>query len=517
MIAALQWVKKNIEAFGGDTSRVTIFGESAGGIAVSMLAASPLAKGLFQRAISESGGNFQPPKFANEGGQNGMPLKLAEKQGEQFLSSLGTTDITAARTLERASSFRRKPALRLSARFWPVYDGYVLPGDQYELYEAQPLQRHTRPDRHEFRRRRAVRPARRDRDLVRHPGSRRLRPEGERHSRRLSERQRRRSRHQQQESLSRYGVRVADLGLGTTAIAGRQESRLMCTTSIIAPPRIARTEPLTAPRCPTCSAISIPARARRRPRTRPCPTQMSIYWVNFAKSRRPERARAAHLAGVHREHSAGAVHRRHHRAEAGAQPAAVAGAERLLLLAARRGAEEVGKNATSNTQGTRADARGAATPAHLPWSARSTSIAPRRRSRSPPTDGVAPAAAFPGWPNCKDRTIYYWDGTAFQPAARFTGSLIKLVPTEWGPPTFEIDGIKMLPTAKVSPYADAERKVELDPTARQAWFWIPAVGWATSPPGACRERPREVLSFEKNPDVLWLRSLNPWSPGPAAR
>ena len=45
--------------------------------------------------------------------------------------------------------------------------------------------------------------------------------------------------------------------------------------------------------------------------------------------------------------------------------------------------------------------------------------------------------------------------------ARFTTSLIKLVPTEWGPPTFEIDGIKMLPTAKVSPYEDAGRKVGL--------------------------------------------------------
>ena len=58
-------------------------------------------------------------------------------------------------------------------------------------------------------------------------------------------------------------------------------------------------------------------------------------------------------------------------------------------------------------------------------------------------------------------------GETFQPAARYTTSLIKLVPTDWGPPTFEIDGIKMLPTAQVSPYADAERKVELIRAARQ--------------------------------------------------
>jgi len=61
----------------------------------------------------------------------------------------------------------------------------------------------------------------------------------------------------------------------------------------------------------------------------------------------------------------------------------------------------------------------------------------------------------PFLPACKERTVYYWAGDAFQPAARYTNSLIKLVPTEWGPPTFEIDGIKMLPTAQVSPFADA--------------------------------------------------------------
>src|SRR3546814_18035592 len=59
--------------------------------------------------------------------------------------------------------------------------------------------------------------------------------------------------------------------------------------------------------------------------------------------------------------------------------------------------------------------------------------------------------------SCKDRTIYYWDEDRFAPAARFANSLIKLVPTEWGAPTFEIDGIKKLPPAQVSPYDDATR------------------------------------------------------------
>ena len=68
---------------------------------------------------------------------------------------------------------------------------------------------------------------------------------------------------------------------------------------------------------------------------------------------------------------------------------------------------------------------------------------------------------YPFLESCKDRTIYHWTGEGFAPVSRFTKSLIKLVPTDWGAPTFEIDGIKMLPTALVSPYADAERKVGL--------------------------------------------------------
>ena len=119
--------------------------------------------------------------------------------------------------------------------------------------------------------------------------------------------------------------------------------------------------------------------------------------------------------------------------------------------------------------------------------------------------------SFPYLERCKDRTIYYWTGTAFEPAARFTTSLIKLVPTDWGPPTFEIDGIKMLPTANVSPYADAQRKVPwcslatksmLDTCGGLGYFaaWCLAGG------------ARQVTSYEKSADVMWLRALNPWSP-----
>ncbi|MEA3174881.1 MAG: uncharacterized protein QOF42_2292 [Gammaproteobacteria bacterium] len=123
-------------------------------------------------------------------------------------------------------------------------------------------------------------------------------------------------------------------------------------------------------------------------------------------------------------------------------------------------------------------------------------------------------ARFPYPAHLNDRAIYFWSGEEFQPASRFSGSLIKLVPTDWGPPTFEIDGIKMLPTAKVSPYADAERKVALiQPRGKVILDCCGGLGyfaaWCVSG-GA-----KQILSFEKNPDVLWLRSLNPWSPAPA--
>ena len=85
------------------------------------------------------------------------------------------------------------------------------------------------------------------------------------------------------------------------------------------------------------------------------------------------------------------------------------------------------------------------------------------------------AQRFPYLSVCKERTIYYWSGEQFEPIARYTTSLIKLVPTQWGAPTFEIDGIKMLPTLRISPYEDARQKVV---------FWTPVAAWDISPRGA---------------------------------
>jgi hypothetical protein len=118
---------------------------------------------------------------------------------------------------------------------------------------------------------------------------------------------------------------------------------------------------------------------------------------------------------------------------------------------------------------------------------------------------------FPYPDTCKDRTVYYWKDGAFQPVSRFTASLIKLVPTDWGPPTFEIDGIKMLPTATVSPYADAERKVGLiQPRGKIILDTCGGLGYFAA--WCLRGQAQRVHSYEKNPDVIWLRRVNPWSP-----
>ena len=118
---------------------------------------------------------------------------------------------------------------------------------------------------------------------------------------------------------------------------------------------------------------------------------------------------------------------------------------------------------------------------------------------------------YPWLENCKERTIYYWEGAVFKPVACFTTSLIKLVPTPWGPPTFEIDGIKMLVSSQVSPWADAQRKVGLiQPRGKVVLDTCAGLGYFAA--WCLQGRAAQVLSCEKNPDVIWLRSLNPWSP-----
>ncbi|HTQ36187.1 MAG TPA: hypothetical protein VMH77_04060 [Steroidobacteraceae bacterium] len=111
----------------------------------------------------------------------------------------------------------------------------------------------------------------------------------------------------------------------------------------------------------------------------------------------------------------------------------------------------------------------------------------------------------------KERTVYGWNGRQFEPLARFDAGLYKLVPTDWGPPTFEIDGIKMLPTAQRSPFEDAREKVALvEPRGRRVLDCCGGLGYFAH--WCLVEQASEVLSFEKSAAVLWLRAVNPWSP-----
>jgi para-nitrobenzyl esterase len=132
MIAGLEWIQKNITAFGGDPNKVTIFGESAGGIAVSMLCASPLAKGLFHGAISQSGGSFGPTRPTTYPGENMKTMKQAEQAGIEYAQKVGAPSISEMRKIEAG----KLPMGMGMGGAWPIVDGYVIPDDQYRLYDS---------------------------------------------------------------------------------------------------------------------------------------------------------------------------------------------------------------------------------------------------------------------------------------------------------------------------------------------------------------------------------------------
>ncbi|MEK7486086.1 MAG: SAM-dependent methyltransferase [Planctomycetota bacterium] len=123
---------------------------------------------------------------------------------------------------------------------------------------------------------------------------------------------------------------------------------------------------------------------------------------------------------------------------------------------------------------------------------------------------------FPYEEEIRPNTFYIWEPTQnhfveLLQEDPFTGGIVKLAPTSHGPPNFHINGIQMLPQKKVNPFLDAQQKVKLvRPRGKRVLDTCGGLGYFAY--FCLEEGAEQIISFEINPAVLWLRERNPWSP-----